>query len=422
MLMTSIASAAINYGASRLVSQEEARHLGLTRPWFAQVQLDRSRNRVERAILKGDRLTVLTSAGAVQELSALTGETFWIASIGNPNYPSLGPTASEQFVALVNGATLYVLDRADGKPVISRRVGGAPGAAPALASKYVFVPLVNGRIEGYPLGEQTLTPWYYQSFGRAMVAPLTTKESIVWTTDQGNLYVGNCNELRVRFRLETHSDFVAPPAYRDPYVYVAAMSGEMFAMEEVTGARRWKYATGFPVTRAPAAVGDRVFVTSEEPMLHCVDAKTGAALWEAPDVSQFAAASKSRVYGVNSFGSLIVLDGATGKLLGRVTNENPVRALVNDQTDRIYLVSEDGIVQCLHEINAKEPFYHTPPPTKDEKADAARQQAAPQTEPGAPTEEDAAPAEEDAEKADAAEEPAEGKDFGVDDDPFKDFN
>ena len=98
-------------------------------------------------------------------------------------------------MAVLNGSTLYVLDRVDGKPVFIRRVGGAPGAAPALAKDYVFVPLVNGRMEAYPLNRQVFTPWYYQSSGRAMVAPLTTTESIVWSTDAGRMYVGNCNAL-----------------------------------------------------------------------------------------------------------------------------------------------------------------------------------------------------------------------------------
>lgn len=52
--------------ARRLVSAEDARLLGLERAWHAQVQLDRARNHVERAVLTGDRLTVLTSSGVVQ--------------------------------------------------------------------------------------------------------------------------------------------------------------------------------------------------------------------------------------------------------------------------------------------------------------------------------------------------------------------
>jgi outer membrane protein assembly factor BamB len=386
----------------QLVSQEESRHLGLERAWFAQVQLDRSRNRVERAVLTRDRLTVLTSSGLVQEFNARTGETLWTATIGNPRYPSLGPAANEKFVAMVNGSTLYVLDRADGRPIIMRPVGGAPGAAPALTSSYVFVPLVNGRIEGYPLGEQKLTPWYYQSFGRAMVPPLATANTFVWTTDSGHMYVGHVEEQPgVRFRLETGSEIIASPAYRNKYIYAATISGETFAMNESSGARRWKYATGFTVSRAPAAISapaameareatadtaaanavtagvkDRVYVTSDEPTLHAIDAETGAGLWEAAGVAQFAAASRNRVYGVDDFGGLVVLDATTGSRIGHFPTGGTINALVNDQTDRLYLVSEQGTVQCLHEIGAKEPIYHVAPEPQTPPAEAVEGQPA----------------------------------------------
>ena len=101
----------------------------------------------------------------------------------------------------------------------------------------------------------------------------------MWATETGYLYVGNSVKPGMRFRLETGSEIVAPPTYRKPFVYVAATSGEVFAMQEMTGVREWKYASGFPVTRAVAPVGERVFATSEEPRLHCIDAKSGGAEW-----------------------------------------------------------------------------------------------------------------------------------------------
>ena len=414
---------------SRLISQEQLLRLGLKRAWFTQVRLDRARNHVERAVLEGDQLTVLTTAGVVQEINAQTGETLWIAPIGNENYPSLGPTCSEQFVALVNGSTLYVLDRKDGRPVLIRQVGGAPGAAPALATKYVYVPLVRGRIEGYPLdAKKKLTPWYYQSHGRTMVAPLATPESVVWTTESGYLYVGRSDDPKVRFRLETGSEIVAPPAYLKPFVYVAAASGELFAMNEMTGERRWKYATGFPVTRTAAPVGTRVFVTSDEPALHCIDAASGNMLWESPRVSQFAAASKERVYGVDDLGALVVLDGAKGTLLGRLATDHAINTLVNDQTDRIYLVSDYGVIECLHELGATVPLEHNPKPA-EEQAPAAGEKQAPTTTappaapPKAPAEpsDEATPFEDQPKKPEAPadkepEKPA--GDFGVEDNPF----
>jgi outer membrane protein assembly factor BamB len=357
----------------------------------------------------------------------------WIAPVGNPDHPSLGPAASEKHVALLNGSTLYVLDRVDGKPVLVRPVGGAPGAAPAIGEKYVFVPLAVGRIEGYPLGEQKLTPWYYQSFGRAMVSPLATPESFVWTTDSGHLYVGRGGDsLGVRFRLETGSEIVAPAAYGPPYVYVATLSGEVFSMHELTGQRRWKYATGFPVTRAPAVVGEKVFVTSDEPMLHCVDAVKGAELWTAPQISQFAAASATRAYGVDDFGALVVLDSATGATLGRIPTDASTNALVNDQTDRVYLVSAEGVVQCLREIGSKQPMYHRPkvepqPPV----APAGENQPTPPAaeaegdEPAESEDEETAAEEAEEESAETGamdeEEPADEPvepDAGLDGDPF----
>src|ERR1044071_9750200 len=106
----------------RLIGQDEAAQLGLTRAWFTQVRLNAAYTHVERAVLEGDRLTVLTSAGVVQELDALTGSTYWTAPIGNENYPSLGPAGNEKYVAILNGSTLYVLDRKDGKPAIIRSI------------------------------------------------------------------------------------------------------------------------------------------------------------------------------------------------------------------------------------------------------------------------------------------------------------
>jgi outer membrane protein assembly factor BamB len=379
-------------------------------------------------MLTGDRLSVLTSAGVVHEFNALTGATVWVAPIGNPDFPSLGPAANKDYVALVNGATLYVLNQKDGRPVIVRDVGGAPGAAPTLSATTCFVPLVSGRMEGYPVRpeQQKATPWYYQSHGRAMVAPIATEESIVWTTDAGYLYVGNTETLKMRFRLETPSEIVSSPAYRKPYVYVASLAGNVFGMHEVTGIRRWKYASGYPITRSPAAVGERVYATSEEPALHCIDAKTGAAIWEVGGIEQFAAASKDRVYAVNDLGGLVVLDAATGAEVARTRGQSSLHALVNDQTDRIYVISQDGVVQCFHEINATTPLYHNAPteektiaPTTTQPSDATSSRAPASEEPAedAPAGFGDEPALD--QPADGETEPAEMNEFGIEADSFE---
>ncbi len=398
------------------MSRELTQRLGLKRAWFAQVQLDRARNHVERAVIFGDHLVVLTTGGVVQNFDALSGATHWVAPFGNPLYPSLGPAVSDKFVALVNGSTLYVLDMKDGRSTKVRRVGGAPGASPGLSHNYVFVPLTSGRVEGYPLEGKVRTPWYYQSSGRTMVAPLVTPTSLVWSTDNGYLYVAGADETGTRFRLETGSPILAPPAYRKPYIYVGTVTGEVFAVGESNGTRQWKFATGYPIMRAPAAIGDKVFVTSDKPSLTCIDAKNGMAVWEASNITQFAAASKQRVYAVDHLGALVMLDAATGAVLGTMPNDERTKALVNDQTDRIYLVSADGMVQCFHEIGADQVTYHNPPepaaPPEGSETPAVKPSSVPAADEAPPTQPEEKPEARGEENpfggsAPAAEEPAE---------------
>jgi outer membrane protein assembly factor BamB len=430
--------------SSGLISQQQAASIGLKRAWFARAELDPSRSKVVDWILSGDMLLILTDSGVIHALDADTGKSVWVTQFGNPNYPSLGPDANDEFVAVVNGSTLYLLDRASGRIQSQRAIGGAPGAGPAVGKNYVFVSTINGLIEGYPLdlSAPKYRKWFYQSFGRAMVSPLVTPTSVAWTTERGYLYVSGADKPGVRFRLETLSQFDARPAYRAPLIYAVALSGELFAVHEQNGTLVWRYMTGYPTNRAPAAVGDRLFVTSEEPMLHCVDASTGLPEWQALGLAQFAAVTKSHVYGVDRYGTIHILNVADGAPVGRIPTGGTVTALVNDQTDRLFLISDSGLVQCLHEIGADEPTYYAEQPAaKEELAkpqeEEYREDGQPTTEPttepaatpalppqdASPFDEpaidegSASPFESDAEEAAPA---AEESDFGTDDEnPFE---
>lgn len=425
LIIGAVAAPAAAQLASGLISQEQAARVGLKRAWFARAEVDPSRSSVVDWVLAGDELYVLTDAGILQSLDAHTGKTNWVTQFGNPNYPSVGPDAHGKFVAVINGSTLYMFDRTNGRVIAERTISGIPGAGPAIGQNYVFAPTLDGLIEGFPLDPDApqYRRWYYQSFGHILAPPLVTPESIAWTTDRGNLYVSSAGTPNVRFRLETTKTFDARPAYRAPLIYVIALSGELYAVDELQGTLVWRYMTGYSTDRAPAAVADRLFVASEEPMLHCVDASTGLPKWMAPSISQFAAVSKSHVYGVDRYGTIHVLSVADGAPVARIPTGGTIDALVNDQTDRLFLISESGLIQCLHEIGADTPTDYAkasdgalPPPAGETE---------PATEPTTPAETEEAPAAEptgenpfgaDAEPAAPA---AEGTEFGTDDEnPF----
>jgi len=84
----------------------------------------------------------------------------------------------------------------------------------------------------------------------------------------------------------------------------------------------------------------------------------GSRLWWKARITDFVAASPTRVYATDRFGSLIILareDGATIASL-------PLRAfsvrIANGRTDRIFIAKPSGLVACIRESDIEYPLYY----------------------------------------------------------------
>jgi outer membrane protein assembly factor BamB len=347
--------------ANMLVSYDEAARMGLERSWFAQAPVDPGRSRISTWFHYFDAIYCVSDSGIITAFNSETGAQLWTRRIGSTGVAAFGPDANEKYLALISGSTMYILDRASGRLQWSREVGGAPSTGPALSTEYAYVALATGRVEGYKLDDPKKQPWYYQSKGRTYLRPTTTGRVVSWPTSEGYLYVSRADDPGILFRLQTNDDIVTSPAEQDPYIYIASRDGYLYCMHELTGREHWRFATGYPVTSSPAIVGDHAYVASIEPTLHCVNSESGARLWSVSGASHFAAQGKERVYASDRYGNLIVLDSKTGSVLGELPTAEGMSTLVNDQTDRVYLVNDRGLVQCLHEIGAVEPTLYRKP-------------------------------------------------------------
>ncbi|QDT71081.1 Serine/threonine-protein kinase AfsK [Lacipirellula limnantheis] len=394
-----------------LVTREMAASKGLERAWFAQIPVDAGRNRVTTWYLYFDRLYGVTDSGVITALNAETGEQLWAKQVGRPGHPAFGPGANADYISVVSGGKLYVLDRHSGRMKWIRELGSAPSSGPALSSNYAYVALLTGRIEGYKLDDPKTQPWYYQSKGRTYLRPTVTGKVVSWPTASGYLYVADAEQPHVLFRLKTSGDIVTSPAQQSPNLFVASLDGYLYSINELTGHEDWRYSTGYAITSSPAVVGDMAFVASFEPAIHAIDSKTGAEKWITPGVSHFAARGKDRVYAADEYGHVLILDSATGRPLGQLPVAEGLTTLVNDQTDRIFLVNDRGLVQCLHEVGVNEPILYRQPVAPPKAADAP---SAGETPPAAPPE---PPADEAAEPAGDEPAPADDGDAFGDEQP-----
>jgi len=386
---------------------------GLVRAWTGQVQMDPARSRVQHLCLYEDTLLAQTDRAMLHAFDAETGRTQWALMVGRPDRPSLTPDMNTQFVAVVNGSTLFVLNRIDGKILWKTLLEGFPGAGPTLGDGRVYVPMLQGLVYAYALepakdprealgelrsprakrqqetpeerrarmaelrlSQEKVQPIACQSIGHTMV-PLRVGlregllEYVAWPSHLGDLFVGVLNagegKMTVRHRLHTKRTISAPPAYLPPPAQKAAEGGTFFvanhegyvwALQEKSGQVLWKFATGRTIESAPVLIDTQLLVTTLDTGMYCIHALTGQQQWHVPELVQFVAASKQCLYAADRMGRVHVLDRKTGTQLSTFPVSGQL-LLTNTENDRIYVATPTGTIQCLREQELTEPVFHS---------------------------------------------------------------
>ncbi len=110
-----------------LASESTARRHGLTRSWYAQMDLNQSSEKVAHVTLQGGMLFVQTTGAVLHALDAETGRALWVELIGRGDRLSAEPAANSKYVAVVNGSVLYLLERQTGRIEWTRKLRGSPG-------------------------------------------------------------------------------------------------------------------------------------------------------------------------------------------------------------------------------------------------------------------------------------------------------
>jgi outer membrane protein assembly factor BamB len=346
--------------ASPLISQAEANRHGLRRAWVTHVSLDRSRDRLVNLLLDGPHVLVQTDKSLLQVLDAESGGRVWTAQIGNRDYPTSPPAANEKYVAVVNGSTLYILDRATGKTLREQRLRWVPSGSVALAQDWVYVPTLSSQLEVFGLADPKIK-WNCASAGYIDMPPLVGRSALVFGTSKGYVNFASPQEGQVNFRLQTNGPVSAPMSYWPPLVLAASQDGYLYAIHERSGDTVWRFSLGTAVDEAPVAIEGSVFVVPEQGGVHCLACEDGSVRWYNPKATRILAVSATYVYAADLLGNTLVLDLKTGGHVDTISTwQLPVK-YTNVRNDRLYYGSSTGLLMCLHELPLAEPIVHLLP-------------------------------------------------------------
>ena len=262
-----------------------------------------------------------------------------------------------------------------------------------------------------------LKPWKQvplicYSFGTAIVQPIISyesaeKEAVTWFTDRGYLFIAHAKRdvdktfaLQYRIAVSPMSSFIQESkigrfdgsiardvAYQPAVVQkvldddasrflvvVGSSSGFVFAYDPQTSETRWWQSLGSPINNRPTVIGDKVFVPCLNGDLCCLDSKNGRILWRSHGIDSFIAASvqgtdkskesessasQDRIYVKNTLGELVAVNVKDGAQKTLFSIKAYTDTYYNNENDRVYLITNTGLIQCLHEIGRDRPARHT---------------------------------------------------------------
>ena len=390
-----------NAVADTLINTSRLQQNGLTRPWFTQVQMDVGRDRVETVTFDGEFLTVQTKHGIIQTIDGETGDTVWVKKVGDPKLFTSSAGVGPNHTAVVNGSNLFVFDRKTGKQIWNRRLAGGVIGGPGVSKDYAFVPKVDGSLEVYSLDEPKpwkevrsfadtqFAVWRYNSHGKTMVQPTVFDGVIGWANDRAQFYVARIRPMEILFRVETFDNIVVPPVRINSFLYIVSIDGYLYKVHATTGDILWRFSTGTPLIHRPIAVDGFIYLSTPDGGLYRILAdeevaekaglrdarqnkenkpaqqqalKEGGDVWFNPHISQVLSVTRDRIFGLDNKGNIQIVGTQSGKSLGSVSTGGISLPITNHLTDRIYLATSDGLIQCLRDPKRISPEKHSQAP------------------------------------------------------------
>ncbi|MFM7739006.1 MAG: PQQ-binding-like beta-propeller repeat protein [Planctomycetota bacterium] len=318
---------------------------------------------VSKITIPKSTIYAMSQSGLVQAFDAETGRQLWQTEVGERSFPSSGVGASKKLVAAVNGSSVYCLEPETGKVLWKKRCETAVMGNPAATDDSIFVPLADGRMQIFDAttdGNRTQT---MISKGASFNPPTVAGTVVAWGTDKGVLSVAPVDNMnRIMYRLKADSAIDAPATSKGNLMFVASHDGFLYAFNKIRGAMIWSSSIGEHCSRSPYPIGDYLFVVTEENHLFKFDSRNGVTApgWEKHinGIKQVIGASKDRLYVQTTSEQIQVLDLSTGSKLGTIGGTSGLTPVVNYINDRIYLVNNSGVIECLRETGSISPFIH----------------------------------------------------------------
>jgi hypothetical protein len=359
--------------------------IGLQRGWWAQASIDPIQDRV-KSVVSDEQVTIVqSSTGLVTAFDNANGHRLWAVQVGDPHELRFAGVTNERLLLIISGTTMYALDKRNGEVAWQVVVPTAASAPPGMDELRAYVGSVNGTVYAFDLkfleklskdprlanDAYKSLKWQYKTGARIMYPPVSTGNVVVVASTDACLYGFTTRERKLLFQFETDQPLSTPITQVGRLIFIATSDRKAYCLDAETGAIKWELLSGLNLRQAPKVIGDHVFLRPEGYGMRCLSIAKASLIWTNRQAVSFLAATPAVVYASDSLGNVLLLDQKDGHQLGAFSmRQFPIR-VANDRTDRMYFVSNRGLVVCVRERERDFPLFHKNPEKKPVLPDVA---------------------------------------------------
>ncbi len=353
-----------------------ARH-GLKLAWWGRAAIDPKREKVDFVTVDEEMVFIRSTTGIITAFDAESGRRLWSTLVGRPNQQSFAPVSNSDQMLISVGMSLYSLDKRNGTVVWELNLPKSPSASPAVDDDQVYIGMVDGSVYGFDLritrelSRQRRLPefshlaqiWRYQTPSEIVSPPISTSRSVCFASSSGSFYSVATKEQRLIFQFETDAKIMTPLGRNENSILLASEDSRMFCLNQDNGQYRWAFTSAHPIRQQPRFFGNRIYVTPETVGTFALNAETGSQVWAQPQdqARKVLMVGQSRLYCFSDQKEIVILESADGSVVGKIPNRQFVASPTNDRTDRLFLVTTQGVIVCVKEKDSAIPAFHLHP-------------------------------------------------------------
>jgi len=302
-----------------------------------------------------DHLFVTTAAGTLWAVSK-DGLPRW-TTLALPEPIAYPPASNGRVVAVVSKGDLYCFDRNGGALRLKRRLPFATSARPALSTTTGYFPgWDENRVHAVDLTTGSIG-WFYRPRGPVSAAP-----TVAGAPPREVLYVASEDGVIAAYEA---ASALGPPGVEawatsanganraaiatsadDALLLVASEDSFLYGIDRTSGLKRWAFGAGVALGRTPWAVPGAVYVDTGREFVS-LNSGDGSVRWRLGGSYRFLVRNGGRSYVLSGADRILVLDDASGEVLGSFDMSAYAFFATNTRGDTLYVATRDGRIFAL---------------------------------------------------------------------------